>query len=175
MIDKHDDCCGGDCGNNCGDDGCKCHAEKTEKHCPCSVCDGQENLEELAKREAEMMDKQGWVAHCVSCDDDQTPMGFNYHTHGFEKSFGCPDIQFVLPIDPKIVHGLTHNLAESIKKEGLKITDGMFYDKLIKGFSVKFVAATECDRTVLRIILPDKHGCLTADAEGPFGEQYKDL
>ena len=170
MIDDHTDCgCGDDCnGEECGDD-----CQKTKKHCPCDVCDGKDSLADMLAQEQTMMEKQGWYAHCVA-KGDTTPSGFNYHTHGFEESFNVPDIQFVLPIDPKILHGLAHDLVKQIK-EGLKITDGMLFDKLIRKYKVRFVKATECDREVLRIILPDKNGCLTADAEGMFGEQYKDL
>ena len=172
---KTEECCGNGCGAEHGGEDCACH--KQEAHCPCDACDSGLTVEQLRDQEAEMIKKQGWVAHMVSCGDDQTSTGTNYHTHGFTESYGCPDI---LPIDPKILHGIGHSVVNFIKgnvggpgkSTPTKPTDGMITDGIIKGYKVMFKAATECDRAVLRLILPDKHGCLTPDASEPYNKQW---
>lgn len=148
----------------CGTDACEC-----QKH-QCDACD---NFEQFKAKEEEAMKKYGWVCHFVA-EDDTTPTGANFHTHGFEKTFGCPDIQMVLPLNPELLHSLACCVVDLLKS-GVKIHDGMFSDKVCQGFKVLFKSATECDRDVLRVILPDKNGCLTADAEDMFGDQFKDL
>ena len=83
----------------------------------------------------------------------------------------------VLPLDPKLLHGIAHSIVNRLsqKVDPLQIADGVFADKVIRGYTLLFKKATECDREVLRVILPDPTGCLSADAVDVYGEQWKDL
>lgn len=117
-------------------------------------------IEGLAKVDAaaeRAMLTTGWYAHCVP-NSDKTPYGFNYHTHGMERSFQHKNIQIVLPIDFQVAHSLATAIINEVKK-GKKFEAGVEYEGIMaNGFKVKFVDAIESQRPVLRLLIPDKNG-----------------
>jgi hypothetical protein len=62
-------------------------------------------------------------------------------------------------------------------KAGETFGSGQRLDQILRGgLLVKLVAATECGRPVLRIILPDRAGKLDlGEIDEPFARQYGDL
>ena len=145
----------------------------------CSCCDSEGSHEERMKKmrewEEEQVIKHGWFAHVVT-DDDRTTTGMNIHTHVIKESFGHPDLQIVAVMNPEVAHHIICDIVKQIK-DGIKFKSGNTYDGIIKPpFKVKFVKAVETDRNVLRVILPDKNGCLDVGKIGkPFDLQYADL
>lgn len=137
-----------------------------EQDCKCAVCN--EGIEAVRTWERECMEKHGWYAHFLY---EQGEM----HTHGISKTFDHPDLEIKLPLDPKVGHSLFHNAVDLIKS-GLRFEDGVLCNRIISNFNVKFVAAIENDRPVLRIILPDPQGELDEDKmEEAYASQYSDL
>lgn len=137
----------------------------------CNCC--HDGMDEVLLKEAENMESVGWYAHMVQ-DDPDYPTGMNYHTHGLPTSFNHTDFQVCAFIDPRAIHSVVTDLIENIKTgktyEAGEIVEGI----LTEGFTLTFKATSECGRPVLRIILPDKNGCLKQDEmEEPWGEQWK--
>jgi len=129
------------------------------------------NAEEIRQREAIMLEVHGWYAHCVPSGDKTTPTGFNYHTHGFEKSYGHKDIQIVLPINPKVAHELIIAILSKIKS-GVRFEVDIEYTGIMKNdYKVRFIAAKEYSRDVLRLLIPDKDG----EFKGMYAKQFKGL
>jgi len=148
----------GDCGDDCGCcGGCD----------DCAPLPEEEALARLRAWEAEMMGKHGWYAHVVG-DDDQSPTGFNAHTHGMEAEGGL-DFQVVLPVPAQCAHSILANLVKVSKER--ELAAGQDVDGVLQGYKVRLALATECGREVLRAILPDREGRLGADADEPFNNQ----
>lgn len=105
--------------------------------------------------EREMMEKLGWYWHYV-LDDPQPPFA-NIHTHGFEKTFGQPDVQIVFPLPPEMAQGVLNSIVDLLKK-GVRLEPGKRYAEVLQDFEVEFALAEESGRRVLRFILPDKDG-----------------
>jgi len=113
--------------------------------------------DKLAVMDTEMMGKHGWYAHCVP-SNDFTPYGFNYHTHGLERSFGHTNIQVVIPIKFEIAHAIVTDIVTEIKN-GKKFEPNVDYaDIVANGYMVRFIEARECGRPVLRLLVPDPNG-----------------
>jgi hypothetical protein len=119
---------------------------------------------------AEMMETYGWYAHFVP-DDPDLPV--NAHTHGVTKSFSHPNFQIVLPIKSEIAHGIFTQLVAMVKS-GYELKAGMRYTGVIQdGYEVTFINATECDRDVLRLIIPDAEKHLDEDdMDEVYARQY---
>lgn len=119
----------------------------------CAGCElGEEFLDRKAKEDMAMF---GWYAHYVP-DDDQCPGGINYHTHGLIESYGHKDLQIVFPLDMNMCHSIATEVVDKIKA-GAKFVPDTFYDEILgNGYKVQFIEAKECDRDVLRILIPDK-------------------
>ena len=142
------------------------------QECECAVCkDGTEAVE---KRQQEAMEKHGWYAHFIVGDDPASPTGFNYHTHGFTDTFHQPDLQAVLPLDPKVVHDIFAEIADRLR-EGTKFVVGKPIGDIVRGgYKIMFAIAHESDRVVWRLIIPDPHGNLLKETvEGLFAEQWE--
>lgn len=155
---------------------------KHERGCKCGLCammarglTEQEARAQHDKWAIEMMSRYGWYSHFVSDDHDLTT-NFNAHTHGLEVTFKHLNFQIVCPLKIETAQGLFLS-AVDLLKSGLRFNDGDVVGKICAGgYKVKMVAARECDREVLRIIIPDKHGHLEPDdLEYPFNLQYADL
>lgn len=138
------------------------------KHDDGRKCDACSKGNEYVKnKQKESMEKYGWYCHCIT-DGDYTPFGVNFHTHGFPETFGVPDVQLCIPIDPQDMHRIVWQLAELLRK-GMKIGVGDFPDSGIfpKPYVAKFIEVEEGDRKVLRLIVPDKNGGYGGD----YGKQ----
>jgi hypothetical protein len=133
----------------------------------------QATRKKMVEYHRKMMAKYGWYAHYVA-DDDDSPTGFNGHTHGFEESWKHPDIQIVIAMPQTQIHGIMAQMADLIK-EGAKFEPGTEYNEVLQGYPVKFGWAREGgDRRVLRMILPDKQGRVARDEiTEPFNVQWE--
>lgn len=107
--------------------------------------------------EAEQIEKYGWYAHFVF--DAHNATGHDIHTHGLPAKYGHPDLQIVIPLPEDVALGIFWAVVHKIE-DGAMFFPGMRASEIVKGYDVKFVMAKECDRDVLRIILPDKEGGL---------------
>jgi len=148
-----------------------------DANCKCRLCSlmttmtKDEALQQFLREQEEMMKKYGWFAHYVN-DDSEYVLGINYHTHGLPETYDHPDLQIVFPLEPKLAHSLFWNVINKIK-DGEHFKDGDTAEGIVKGYSVKFMEAVENDRTVLRIILPDKSGNLERkDLTEQLAKQY---
>lgn len=137
-----------------------------DNNCECYTCKyGAAFVNDLERR---AMTDHGWFAHYVS-DDPETPFGINYHTHGFQESFGHMDIQFCFPAPYQQIHQLFAQVVDNIKG-GRKYEPGQKYDDILRGdYDVEFIEAMECGRKVLRMCLPDKNNKF----EGDFAKQFE--
>lgn len=153
-------------------------AEETSTcgHSGCVQCDLETKV---SKEEADktlhdwqqgMLDKYGWYSHHVN--DPEVGMGANYHTHGLSDRRDHLDLQLVCPLPMPVSQMLFYNVVTRIEA-GEKFKHGDTADRIASGFPVKFVDAEEGERSVLRIILPDKEGNLDPDTMNPrFALQY---
>ena len=122
--------------------------------------------------EKKAMEKMGYLGLIV-LDDKDFPNGCNIHTHGFWESWKHPDIQIVIPM-PKEIIGPIFGTAKEIATRGGQIITGRLYDNFLKGFNVEFAWAVECDRDILRIILPDKDGeTARGKIAAPYDKQWE--
>lgn len=96
----------------------------------------------------------------------------NYHTHGIHRTLGHPELQVVIPLDPKTVGGILHDIFRRIRT-GEKFEDGKKYDKIIRNFDILFMKVeTKPDEApILRLIIPDAHGVYDSTAALPYGRQ----
>lgn len=77
-------------------------------------CEGC-NDKDILSEQKQFMEIYGWYAHLVP-DDESCPFEMNYHTHGFQESYGHLDMQICLPLSPEICQGIISNLLDLIKK-----------------------------------------------------------
>jgi len=124
--------------------------------------------ERMAFWQSQMMAKHGWFWLYMGPDDPQSPTGTNIHTHGFEATWGHPDVQIVVALHQKQAQGVLSEVA-GLVKAGMKFEPGKDYDHILRDYKVRFAWTTEGDRRVLRMILPDKEGRL---ARGEISEPY---
>lgn len=133
----------------------------------------EQRLREMNLAHAEMIKEYGFYTHVVGSDSDY-PFGFNMHTHGLPDSFDHPDLQIVYPIHPPMLNGFLHVLVDWIKK-GNTIEAGKNYDFILDKYDVLFTWATENERDVLRMILPDAQGNLeSSKIDTKYRDQWKD-
>lgn len=135
-------------------------------------CDRCRDPEEAARKRQQMMEEYGWIIDFVRPDNDY-PYGVNYHTHGLPEKYGHPDLQIVMSLDPNVASGVLWDAVNQIEK-GTRFQEDLAYDNILgMGYKVKFIKAQECDREVLRMILPDKEGRLDlVDMDEPYQGQY---
>lgn len=120
--------------------------------------------------EQERLEHGGWFVHYVGNDTD-TGLA-NIHTHGLEETAGHPDFQLVAPVPPALAQGILQRLVDRVKG-GERFEAGRRYDGVVEAFDVLMVGAEESGRPVLRVVLPDRHGCLDRGAiEEPWGDQW---
>lgn len=128
-----------------------------------------ERHDDMAKKG---MEKFGFYIHVVPKGDDQSPTGFNAHSHGLSESFKHLDIQIVVPLPKKIALGVFHSVVDLIR-EGARFKVGKRYSNIILNYDVMFIPAIECNRKVLRMILPDPQGnLLKEDINDKYALQY---
>lgn len=98
-----------------------------------------------------LIEKYGWASHYVPLDENH----INYHTHGLMENYNHCDLQITLPVSMEVAHGIISKMVDDIKN-GLKFYEGIKYTGYIKqGYDVKFMLFKECERPVLRVLLPD--------------------
>jgi len=128
------------------------------------------SLDEILEFQNLQLENYGWFIHYVPDDPDAGGTGMvNAHTHGIQERFAHPDFQIVLPLDPAIIQRIFENAVDLVKA-GTRFKAGEQYSEIIEGFRVLAVAATEDGRPVIRIIIPDKHGCLN---EYTINKEYR--
>ena len=125
----------------------------------CFYCDN--NPDDCLHWEQLQMSTHGWYIHVIDEDDD-APNHYNAHTHGLKETFGHPDLQICLPLPTETVVDIFHLLVRGIKK-GISYLPDRSFDDVLEGYEVKFIQAKECDRDVLRLLLPNKYGTYSGD------------
>lgn len=109
----------------------------------------------------QMMATNGWFAHFVTSVSDDVPL-LNAHTHGLRATFGHLDLQIVAWVAPEVAHGVFWSAVGRIRN-GEAFAKDQVAERVIERFRVKFVAATESGRSVLRLLLPDERGTLPGE------------
>jgi Domain of unknown function (DUF4262) len=129
----------------------------------------------IQARDADLLKRYGWLAHIVT-DDPASPTGFNWHTHGLQERYDHRDFQIVCPLLPNVAHQIGATLADRVKA-GETFGSGQKLAQILRGeMLIKLIAATECGRPVLRVILPDRAGKLDlGEIDEQFARQYEDL
>lgn len=132
--------------------------------CPCDICSGAITPADMKFKQLENLKSSGWYAHMV-LEDDVSPTGFNYHTHGFSETVNHKDFQIVLPMSAEMCQTISEVLYYLIEEKGKKFEHGARFDGLIESnhdepLVVMFIEVTEDDRQVLRIVFPDTEGNL---------------
>lgn len=150
-------------------------SENKEPKCAC--CEhGEEHVDKLEK---DSINEYGWYAHIVPDDDVRnTPTGMNIHTHHLPESFNHPDLQIVVPVSfnkVNIMMGILHSVVDNYIKKGIKLEPGKEYSEVIKNYKVTVAKTKECERDVLRIILPGPDGYIQRNEPmvEPYSLQYK--
>lgn len=130
-----------------------------------------EAMDAIRAKQAQLLDKYGWYSHLVD-GDDESPTGFNAHSHGMNETYCHHDFQIVIPLPKEVVSGILFTLAEAVKA-GRMFAPGDVASEIINGFDVTFAVAIECGREVLRVILPGPDGRLARDEiDASFAPQY---
>lgn len=121
--------------------------------------DSEEDGALLAYGDHAKLEKHGFVIHYVPNDDfDHSPTGVNIHTHGLRNINNHPDFQITIPLPPHIASRIMHRLYDLVEG-GEVFCAGGESDKVLEGnMKVGFIEVMECDRPVLRVILPDSDG-----------------
>lgn len=125
----------------------------------------------MVENRQEMMNRHGWIVDSIF--DKEKNIVCDTHTHGLKEKFGHPDLQCVLPMNPKTTHTIFCAIVNKIKN-GQTFKSGKCYSEIIKDHKVRFIKATESDRKILRMILPDQHGKLHRELmkDEVFKSQY---
>ena len=134
------------------------------------MTNNEDDFSQLFNWEEQQLLLHGWYTHYV-------PNGkwINAHTHGIEEKFEHPDLQVVLALPPNTVSGLFHSAIERIIA-GHKLLPDQLHEGIIKGYPIKTHKSVEGDRSVLRIILPDKQGRFPGDPDcAPLFDNQEDI
>jgi hypothetical protein len=136
----------------------------------CAACGT--DMSELRRWEAQKLVDPGWYVHLVTDHDDQSPTGFNVHTHGLDLK-GKLDFQIVCPLPAEIVHSIINILARRAYNGEEFVPGQEVSEVLAGGFLVKLALAEECERKVLRVLMPDKKGKFGLKAVKSYALQVK--
>jgi hypothetical protein len=130
------------------------HRHDDTDECECAICAG--GAEEFEAWERDMFREHGWFAHYVhnACD---APYHTNIHTHGISQSFGHPDLQICFPLSMEQGQGILHGAVDQIQS-GVRIVPRVAHGGLLQDYNVGVVAAIECGREVMRIVIPGSDG-----------------
>ena len=130
--------------------------------CSCEVChsefDQDTALAVSQQRDAELIDRFGWVAHAIL----DIPL---IHTHGLAEGFNHPDLEIRLDVNPQKRHELLTVLAEAVKM-GRQFKPGD-EDTTLFSVPVRFISREESGRMVVRAIFPDPQGRFPDDPSCP--------
>ncbi len=112
-----------------------------------------------------MEKKIDWVIHYVAngavCEDcGKVETGFipgfcNAHTHCMEK-YQHPDFQMVLNAGPQEICRILNAFSRAVQN-GARFHDGQYVTGIYEDCAVKLREYAECDRKVLRVIIPDRN------------------
>ena len=106
----------------------------------------------------------GWIIHYVP-EASADPDIVNIHTHGVKEKFDHLDLQITMPVSPNTAAGILHGVVNQIEA-GKVFKEGDTSDEVLGGgYIVGFKEFTECERTVLRILFPDKNNILPDNEE----------
>ena len=104
-----------------------------------------------------------WIIHlvgngmaCAECGKVENPFiedACNAHTHGMEK-YGHPDFQMVIHANPKDISYILNTLGMRVKN-GERFKAGDMVSGIFLDCDVRLDEFQECDRKVLRVIIPD--------------------
>jgi len=131
------------------------------------VCDACAfGMDEVEAHQKKNMEEYGWYAHFVT-DEDEAPYGYNIHTHGLDITCKHLDLQICCPIPAEVAHSIMITIVDKIKKGKVFSSGEPAITGIIQNYRVLFVEATECNRPVLRVILPDPTGCLDKNEMEP--------
>lgn len=133
------------------------------KKCVCDYCRDEKAAIAKAKQ---ALAEYGWYIHYVF-DDNACPNSTNIHTHGLPDKYNHKDLQICFPVGFELAGGILH-AAVNLIAEGVVFQEEVFYEKILNNYTVKFIAAIECRRPVMRMILPDSNGKL---AKPGYAEQ----
>ena len=125
--------------------------------------------------------KIDWVIHyvangavCEKCGGVENGFinGFcNAHTHGMEK-YRHPDFQLVLDFGVSEICRILNTFGCAVQN-GSRFHDGQYVTGIYENCAVLLRSFSECDRTVLRVIIPDKANRFPdeRDCELPYAMQ----
>jgi len=134
----------------------KCGCDKPE----CDAC--EDGIDAVLAKQDKAMAEQGWYWHYVTNNDGSV----NIHTHGLQETFQHDDFQIVLAGLPiPVYQNVLSNFVERIKN-GDKFKDNDVVENIIvPPYKVRLTTTTEGERSVLRIIFPDKDGDLSKETQ----------
>lgn len=126
-----------------------------------------------------MKKKIDWIIHLVAngavCEECGTveasflPNLCNAHTHGLYK-YNHKDFQLVLNLPPQEIARILNTLGLMVQK-GRKFFDGDLVEGIYLDCPVRIQPFVEDDRTVLRVVIPDKYNHFPEEPE--CGYPYK--
>ena len=117
-----------------------------------------------------MKNKIDWIIHCVAngaCDEcGKAENGFiqfacNAHTHGMER-YGHQDFQLVLQLPPQEIGRILNTMGLKVQG-GERFKAGDMVAGIYEDCDVRLDEFQECDRTVLRVVIPDKYNIFPED------------
>ena len=108
-------------------------------------------------------------------EDALNPLVIEIHTHGFERMFSHPDLQFVHPLPTDKAMLLMNKVVELIRA-GRQFKAGDETEDVLEGCRICFVAATESGRPVLRMVVPGPNGHIEYEPMAPlFNLKHKSI
>ena len=131
-----------------------------------------------------MKPKLDWIIHlvkngvaCACCGEREN--GFveyacNCHTHGMER-YNHPDFQLVLSLPDEEIGRILNTLGLRVQ-DGERFHNGDLVEGIYLDCPVRLQEFAECDRTILRVVIPDKHNRFPEDTncEYPYTLQIFD-
>lgn len=112
-----------------------------------------------------MGQKPDWVIHlvangaCDKCGKEENsflPYTCNAHTHGMER-YGHPDFQLVLFLPSEEIGRILNTMGMRVQS-GERFKAGDYVSGIYEDCQIRLDTFEETGRTVLRVIIPDKHG-----------------
>lgn len=128
------------------------------------------------------MQKVDWIIHmcqngvqCECCGKKEN--GYilymcNAHTHGMEK-YNHPDFQMVLNLPDQEIGRILNTFGLMVQC-GRRFHNGEYVLGIYEDCSVRLMEFTECNRKVLRVVIPDKHNHYPESpvCEAPYSFQH---
>ena len=112
-----------------------------------------------------------WIIHCcrngVVCDEcGDVENGFvenscNAHTHGMNR-YQHPDFQLVLALPTEEICRILNTFGLWVQ-QGRRFSHGELVSGIYEDCDVRLEAFTETGRTLLRVVIPDKHNVFPDD------------